>query len=378
MIVKAFLQWAETAGAADRAKAAHALVRAYLRVGPADETRQAAIHAMMHLLDDPSPLVRQALSESLGRSAAAPRGVVLALAEDQPEIACHVLTLSPILTEMDLVDLIGRSGAVSRGLIAARPGLTRGACAAIAEVGDAAEAILLLDNSSAMVARQTLCRLAERHGHHAGVRDLLLAREDLPASGRNRLVQQVTAALTNSLLVRATLSPSRIAHLTQEADKAATLAMLETALPDEMPVMVDRLRQAGRLTPAFLMHALCSGRIEFFASALTNISGLEERRVRSILATGRRHAVRALYEASGLGRDIAEVFVEATLLWREMMRRPYLSAGESICQPLIDRLARPADPFSPVSQLLDLVETMHHSEERRLARAFASDRAIAA
>ena len=66
MLVKAFFRWSETAKAADRAKAANALGRAYLQSPLSDEDRRSTCVAMTYLLDDPSPKVRLAVAETLG------------------------------------------------------------------------------------------------------------------------------------------------------------------------------------------------------------------------------------------------------------------------------------------------------------------------
>ena len=63
MIINAFLRWAETARAGDRAQAAHALARAYSRSRIAPDDRNAAEMAMIFLLDDPAPRVRLALAD---------------------------------------------------------------------------------------------------------------------------------------------------------------------------------------------------------------------------------------------------------------------------------------------------------------------------
>lgn len=177
MIVQAFLRWSEKAGSTERAKAANALGRAYLHSDMARENRDAAYMAMTYLLDDPSPRVRLALAEALADATDAPRAILVSLAEDQPEIACTVIARSPVLTEADLVDLAGRGESLTRALIAARPGLPRGACAALAEVGDLSETIILLENVDALITPFSLRRIAERHGSDADIRDLLLCRE---------------------------------------------------------------------------------------------------------------------------------------------------------------------------------------------------------
>lgn len=378
MIIKAFLRWTETATASDRAKAARALAKAFLRSPPTDAQHRAAVHAMIHLLDDPSALVREALAEVLASSSMAPRAVILALSEDQPDVACHVLTFSPVLTDADLVDLCGRGSAMTRGLIAARPNLSRTVAAAIAEVGDLGEVLILLDNPSAHVSRYSLRRLAERFGREASVRNLLLAHEALPAEARDLLIGHVSAILAQSDLVRSTMSPSRIAHVTREASDLAALTLAATTAGEDLPLLVEHLARAQRLTPAFLMHALCSGRIEFFAAAMTYLTGLEERRVRSLMATARHHAVRALYESAGLDRDICTVFAEATLLWRDLSHRSGKQGDDSICAALIQKFQRNPHRQTAIDDLLDLVESLQHGEERQMARSFASEAALAA
>ena len=68
MIVRHFLQWVRTAEAVERAEATSALARAYLYSDLTPDDRIAAEGAMIMLLDDRSPLVRQALAEVLSFS----------------------------------------------------------------------------------------------------------------------------------------------------------------------------------------------------------------------------------------------------------------------------------------------------------------------
>ncbi len=183
------------------------------------EQHRAAALAITYLLDDPSPLVRLALAEALAGSADAPRAVIVCLAEDQPEIACTVIACSPVLTENDLVDLAGRSDGLTRGMIAARPNLSRGVAAAVAEIGDENEVTILLENETASITRVSLRRIAERFGHCCEIRNLLLERDALPADARHMLVNHITAALAGSGLVRTSMAPARIEHMTREAGR---------------------------------------------------------------------------------------------------------------------------------------------------------------
>lgn len=372
MISQTFLRWAETANVPEREKAAGALARTFLRLTPADRQYRDAITAMIHLLDDPAASVRQAMAQVLAGSPHAPRGVVLALAEDQPDVACHVLTLSPVLTDHDLVDLSGRAGRLIRGLIAARPCLGAGAAAAIAEIGEIGEILVLLDNETAHLTRYSLSRIAVRHGRNGAVRGRLLCRDDLPSEARERLVRHVSEALSGSPLISNLIDPVRLAHVTRQAGDEATLMLADQASAEDLSRLVAHLRETGRLTPAFLMQALVGGRIDLFAAAITHLSGLSDGRVRALMATGRRHGMRALYESAGLGRDISPIFVDATLLWRNYASHPQGAREKGIFEALTQTVERHRDPLSPANALLDMVETMHHANRRQQTRAFAA------
>ncbi|MBA4797986.1 MAG: DUF2336 domain-containing protein [Rhizobiales bacterium] len=378
MIVAAFLKWVETAKSQERARAANALARAYLKSDMAPEERHAAQMAMTYLLDDPAPQVRMALAEVLAREAGAPRAIMVSLAEDQPEIASIVILYSPVLADADLVDIAGRGTVETRALIAARSEVSIGVAAALAEIGDAAELEVLLENPRARLTTFTLRRIAERHGHCERIRSLLLDRDDLTSGIRQLLVQFVADALAGSDLVIGAVGSSRIERIAREAGDCATISLLADVHGEELSRLTEQLRLAGRLSPAFLMHALCAGRTDFFSSAIVAISGLDERRVRSILATGRFHAVRALLESAGLARDLSPIFVDAVMLWRNLIQSAEGFELDHIAHRLVARYRGDNDLSDSARVLIDMVERMAIAEERRLARDYASGFALAA
>lgn len=372
MIVEAFLRWAETAKVGDRARAANALGRAYLGSSMPLAERGAAEMAMTYLLDDPSPRVRLSLAEAIAHSADAPRAIVLSLAEDQPEIAAQVILCSPLFCDADLVDIAARGCSITRVLIASRGAVSHSVIAALAEIGEEEELLCLLENVGARWTRQSLKRVAERLGEKAEIRRMLLEHPDLPPEARHLLMQQVTEALSEFPLVQAVLGERRLKHLTREANETATVTIAGAVHGDDVDGLVEHLRVSGRLTPAFLMHALCAGKTEFFASAIANLSGCKERRVRSILGTGRMHAVRALYESAGLPRDISMLFVEATMLWRNSSRSTLEAMLDNISSRLLRSFARSDTASTAAKDLLAMVEKLHINEQRQSARSFAS------
>jgi uncharacterized protein (DUF2336 family) len=371
VIIQAFLRWVETAKTGDRVRAAQALGRAYVAAEMNTLDEHAAEMAMTFLLDDPSPKVRLALAEAVADCARIPRTIILSLAEDQPETAYAVISRSPVLNDMDLVDLAAKGTPETRAVIAARQAMSRPVAAAIAEIGGEEEVLILLENEQARFSCRTLKRLSDRLGHLWSVRNTLLDRDDLPADARHALVEKVGAALSGFGLVQAAIGERRVERITREACDKAAVGMAGAAQADQIPNLVEHLRVTGRLTPAFLLNALCSGKIDFFAAAIVNLSDVADKRVRSILSDGRIHAIRALFETAGLGRDVSALFAEAVLIWRKENRVGSPTVTATISAALLSKLRGRSQASDASGGLADLIEKLTIAEQRQTARDYA-------
>jgi uncharacterized protein (DUF2336 family) len=372
VIINAFLQWAETAKSSDRARAADALGRAFLTSDMQQDERNAAIMAMTFLLDDPAPNVRLSLARVLTHSLEAPRAIILSLAEDQSEISGTVILNSPVLDDSDLVDLSSRGTTETRIFIASRRTVSRAVSAAIAEIGGVAEVQTLLENPGANFSRVTLFKIAERLGDRHEIRNLLVERTDLPAAGRLALIEKVSQALVGFQLAQEVVGARRIERIARQAFDSASVAMAGEATKAEIPELVEHLCQAGALTPAFLMHALCTGKVDFFAHAIVLLSGLDEKRVRSILVDGGTLAIAALYKKSGLGSDIVGMFVEATMMWRKAARETGGGVLQSVSDTLLKAFGQNRKTYDVSHDLLEMVEKLQISEQRQVARHYAA------
>src|ERR1700754_1395382 len=147
MIVRQFISWIRTASAGERAEATRSLARAWLISDLCEDDRTAAEGALLMLLDDASPLVRQAMAEVFCRSNDAPAAIMQALALDQPSVALPVLEHSPLLIDADLVDIVATDNSETQCAIARRIHLPSSVSAAIAEVGTPAAALELIENA---------------------------------------------------------------------------------------------------------------------------------------------------------------------------------------------------------------------------------------
>jgi uncharacterized protein (DUF2336 family) len=300
MIVRHFLRWVQTAAPGERAEATSALARAYLYSDLSSEDRLAAEAAMIVLLDDSSPMVRKALADALAVSADAPHGVVLALAQDQPEIATVVVARSPVLAEADLVDLVGAGEESVQSAIAAREPLSRALAGAIAEVAGAAACLVLIENSSAETSVKSLARIAERHGQLSAIREALFAREDLQADTRQALVAKLSETLVRFVTERDWVPEERVQRVAREACERATVAIAAGKESDEIAALVRHLVASGQLTSLLLLRALLSGNVRFLIEAFAELSGIAPDRVAGVLSDRHAHGFRALYQRAGL------------------------------------------------------------------------------
>src|SRR6185369_6369148 len=197
-----------------------------------DEDRAAAEGALLMLLDDASPLVRQAMAEVFARSTEAPAAVVQALSLDQPSVALPILEHSPLLIDADLVDIVATGNSETQCAIARRIGLQASVCAAIAEVGTAEAALELIENPYAELASFSWDRIVERHGHLAAIRESMLALEDLPSATRLALVAKLTDTLAQFVVARKWLSADRAERVANEARDRSTVDIAAVSLGD--------------------------------------------------------------------------------------------------------------------------------------------------
>jgi uncharacterized protein (DUF2336 family) len=300
MIVRQFITWIRTASAGERAEATRSLARAWLISDLSEDDRAAAEGALLMLLDDASPLVRQAMAEVFARSADAPAAIVQALSLDQPSVALPVLEHSPLLIDADLVDIVATGNCETQCAIARRINLPASVCAAIAEVGAAAAALELIENAHAELAPFSWDRIVERHGHLAAIRESMLVLEDLPAATRAALVAKLSDTLAQFVVARNWLSPERAQRIATEARDRSTVNIAAGSRGEDMSGLVRHLRATGQLTAGLILRSLLSGNLELLEHALSELSGLPQARVSALLHDRGGASLHALLKRAGL------------------------------------------------------------------------------
>ena len=375
MIVRQFLHWLRTAPPGERAEATSALARAYLYSDLSDNDRAAAEGAMIMLLDDPSPLVRQALAEAFAGSEEAPPTIVHALAADQTDVAAALLARSPLFLDTDLIDAVESGDAERQVAVAGRLHLPSTVAAAVAEVGCAEACLVMLENPGAEIAAFSLDRIVERHGHLAVIRDALLAQENLSASNRQALVAKLSQALSDFVTACEWLPPERATKIVKEACEKATVVVAASSTDGELRPLVRHLRDSGQLTAGLVLRALLSGNLSLFEEALSELTGMSLPRVVGIVHDRKGFGFRAVYEKAGLPDSAYPLFREALVALREDGFVGDPGDASRLKRRIIERVLTSCEmaAIDDVEPLLTLLRRYDAEAAREEARMFCED-----
>ena len=374
MIVRQFISWIRTAPAGERAEATRALARAWLISDLSEDDRIAAEGALLMLLDDPSPLVRQAMSEVFARSPDAPATIVRALAADQPSIALPVLEYSPLLIDADLVDIVATGTSDMQCSIARRINLPSSVSAAIAEVGSAAAALELIENAYAELAPFSWDRIVERHGHLAAIREAMLLLEGLPAATRAALVAKLSNTLAQFAAARNWLSPERAARLAEESRERSTISIAARSRGEDMQGLVQHLRATGQLNAGLILRALLSGNLELFEAALAQLADLPLARVTALLHDRGNASLQALLIRAGLPESTFAAFRVALEAGRETGYVDTTGGAERLRRRMVERVLTHCETDGKSAEpLLILLRRFATESAREEARMFCEE-----
>lgn len=375
MIVRQFLAWIRTASSGERAEATSALARAYLWSDLSAEDRRAAEGAMVMLLDDPSPLVREALADALAGAEQAPPAVIHGLLNDRPDIACKIIERSPLLMDVELVDAVARGEVEIQVLIAGREEVSLPVAAALAEIGDAEACLVLLENPGAELTGFSLERLVERFGDLAALREALLERPDLSAELRQQLVLKLARSLAGFVSGCGWLKPAAADAIVRDACEKATISIVAGSETPEAAAVVGHLARSGQLNSGFLLRALVCGNRRLFELALAELSGVNAQRVSQIVADRRGTAFRALYERAGLPRMAWPAFAVAVEVLNRMGAtgdgRTRIRIERSVVEAVLEGARQ--NTGVEAAPLIALLQRLRAEAVREEARAYCAD-----
>lgn len=289
----------------ERGQAAHLAAAAYLgHVGPADE--QAALYAaLIGFLDDPSVKVRAALAYGLLHAVEAPRPVLLALLQDSAVISRAVAQYSPALIDADLIGLIRIADVPMLHAVALRERISGRVAEALIARGDRPVTLKLLRRSDVPVPAALLSAIAEVSGVEDGeIRGALLDRWDLPATARLALIDAAADAIGSARIVKGAVAPKRLERIMREATNSALSAIGEREASAGRTQYAGELVAGRRISARVMLHTIVNGHVLFFADCIAELCQTPREKVFTLLETGSRAALNALFARCGLSEAV--------------------------------------------------------------------------
>jgi len=317
MFVKRFTAWSGDADCDERAAAIAELAKTWLDDRIDDEDRRSTEQVFTLYLDDPSPKVRVALAEAIAPYDHAPRKLIWALMQDIPEVSAVVFRESPLLRAADLFHAIEKGDAAVQAAIAEREDLGADLVRALVKNSEAEAAVALLENPAVQLSPSLKHDLAERLQDDAKLRGALLADADILPHTRHLLVSSVSSALLAFNNKQGWMDADRLKVAALDASGKAAVEIAGSTPFGDMMHYAKHLREAGQLTPALLVRAICSGNTTLFEAGITLLSGASLSRVQSIIEAGRLSAFKALYAKTRLPKSVYPVFAAAISVWQK-------------------------------------------------------------
>jgi len=228
---------------------------------------------LRRLARDVEMAIRISLAERLADDSTAPHDLVVLLADDTIEVARPLILRSPLLTEADILRMIGDCGTDHHEAVAQRPNIGGPVCDALVRLEAESVLTALLRNVTAQISNQAFETLVEKSRSIANLQDPLARRKDLPPELATRMCEWVSDALKTWIVHNFRVAPQQ---LDRALDEVGQQLRSEPAAPRAQPgesaqKLIDKLAVSGQLKAGFLLRVLHQGQIDLFDLAFAKL-----------------------------------------------------------------------------------------------------------
>lgn len=296
-----------------------------------------AIQIFRIMLKDTEVRVRAALSEQLKASAAIPRDIARALAEDVELVSLNVLEHSPILTVDDLVEIIStQRNAAKMKAVARRATVPEPVTEALIAYGDAEVAGLAARNPGAAFSEVTLDRMLDRFGGDAIVTEPLVDRATLPVRVAERLTALVADHTRERLIARHKLDAATAMELVLATRERATLNLAKDYSEFGVATLVGQLLVTNRLSGSLLLRAACMGHRVFLEHALARRAGIPL--ANALIMMRDEHGFERLWGRTGLSAGMLPAISAAYRATREIEDEGRDLSADDFSRRIVERV----------------------------------------
>ena len=284
-----------------RLETAEKIAQGYAMAKLSPSERAIAEEIFRLMVRDAEVRVRQVLSENLKKHPGIPHDVAFALANDVTDVATPILQVSSVLTDVDLMEIIGAGDQTKQLAIAGRPQISEGISDALVATANEEIVTTLVANEGAALSEPSLQMVIDLHGTSQAVQERLVYRPHLPLTVSERLVTMVSEHLRDELAKRQELPADLATDLILQSRERVVMGLAKTQSNDEeLDRLVQQLNENGRLTYSLMLRALCMGDLDFYEAAMSELAGVPIKNARALIYDGGLLGLRGIYDKAGL------------------------------------------------------------------------------
>ncbi len=258
------------------------------------------------LTREASPALRREIAERLADTPAAPKGVVLALARDEINVAEPVLRRSQALGEQELLDLLREGGPGHWKAAARRRDLSEAVCEFLTETNDEDTLVTLAKNQSARFSMRAIHTLIHEARRRQALQAPLTGRHDLPPQLLTQLYFFVSTHLKKEILARTEFLDPSLVEVAVTANRRRILeqAMREAEAQhsDAKRFIADKIR-AGAVDEALLKALIAEKQYTEFLFAFAWLAGVDMAAAQTILKDRTFESLAVVCRAIGVERQ---------------------------------------------------------------------------
>lgn len=257
---------------------------------------------LQQLMRDVEMSLRKSVSRQLAEEADVPRELAMLLANDEIEVAFPILTMSPVLFDEDLVEIVRNRTVEHQFAVTKRPLVGETVTDALVEKGEESVIRSLLLNPNAQISSKTMEYLAEESKRVSGYQEPILHRDELDPALAERMFSWVSSALRQYIMDNHELDPAYV----DEVLENAVLQEVEGTGggPRSGIELTEELAREGELTPDMLVLAMQNKEARLFITMFRRYTDIPESVIMEMLADFDGTGLAIACKSADLGKSV--------------------------------------------------------------------------
>lgn len=354
----------------DKALACYRLCRHIDSVEIGENERNFAEEILRLVVNGAAERVRRALAVTLKSSNNLPSDVAAKLARDIESIALPILENSPMITDEDLVEILEAAEPARQIAIAKRSNLSQDVTDAICEHGIAMAITTALKNLNADFSEQGMNTAIDRYPTAAEIAEAMIDRPILPLNVAEKIAGRFSGQIFDKLVENHALPPQMAIDLAANTRERASIDLIAQAgMQADILRFVQQLSLNGKLTPSFILRALCQGEVRLVEFALAELAGIAHEKAWLLVHDGGQLGLRAIFDRAGMPTNLYPAFRTAIDVLHETEFDGSMEDRRRFKRRMIERVLTRFQAI-PEDDLKYLLEKLDHdaSEPLELSR----------